>query len=64
MRRWMGDAAERIVYGDQYVIVSSVVPAWLIQRVNREGSVAKIMMGRAHPFLVLFSSIDAEQPVD
>ncbi|HYN37945.1 MAG TPA: hypothetical protein VES39_01705, partial [Rhodospirillales bacterium] len=36
MRRWMGDAAERIVYGDQYVIVSSVVLSWLIQRVNRE----------------------------
>ena len=32
----MGDGAERIVYGDQYVIVSSVVPSRLIQRVNRE----------------------------
>ena len=31
-----GDAAERIAYDDQCVVVSSVVPAWLIQRVNRE----------------------------
>src|SRR5512132_3199147 len=35
MRRRTGDAGQRIVYGDQYVIASSVASACLIQRVNR-----------------------------
>ena len=35
MRCRTGDAGQRIVYGDQYVIASSVASACLIQRVNR-----------------------------
>jgi hypothetical protein len=32
----MGNEAEPTVYGSRYVVVTSVVPAGLIQRVNRK----------------------------